>query len=122
VVSQRHEDWTLPPELYDDGGFSSGTIERPALKRLLADVEDGRVDGIVVYKVDRLTPVLPDFAKIVETFDARGEAFNTTTSMGRLPLNVDTVSGHGLKWPCRNRAEPREFLPDSQNTPALIIT
>jgi site-specific DNA recombinase len=95
VVSQRHEGWTLLPELYDDGGFSGGTMERPALKRLLADVEGGRVDVIVVYKVDRLTRALSDFAKIVEILDARGasfvsvtQAFNTTTSMGRLTLNV----------------------------------
>jgi site-specific DNA recombinase len=83
------------PTIYDDGGFSGGNMERPALKRLLADVESGRVDVIVVYKVDRLTRALSDFAKIVEILDARGasfvsvtQAFNTTTSMGRLPLNV----------------------------------
>ena len=95
VVSQRHEGWTLLPDLYDDGGFSGGTMERPALKRLLADVESGRVDVIVVYKVDRLTRALSDFAKIVEILDGHGasfvsvtQAFNTTTSMGRLTLNV----------------------------------
>jgi len=95
VVSQRHEGWTLLPDPYDDGGFSGGTMERPALKRLLADVESGRVDVIVVYKVDRLTRALSDFAKIVEILDGHGasfvsvtQAFNTTTSMGRLTLNV----------------------------------
>jgi len=95
VVSQRHEGWTLLPDLYDDGGFSGGTMERPALKRLLMDVESGRVDVIVVYKVDRLTRALSDFAKIVEILDGHGasfvsvtQAFNTTTSMGRLTLNV----------------------------------
>ncbi|KQR83794.1 hypothetical protein ASG07_08480 [Sphingomonas sp. Leaf343] len=95
VTSQKHEGWTLVPIAYDDGGFSGGSMDRPGLKRLLADVEAGRVDVIVVYKVDRLTRSLADFAKIVEVLDARGasfvsvtQAFNTTTSMGRLTLNV----------------------------------
>jgi site-specific DNA recombinase len=95
IVSQKHEGWVLLAGAYDDGGFSGGTMERPGLKRLLADVEVGRVDVIVVYKVDRLTRALSDFAKIVEVLDARGasfvsvtQAFNTTTSMGRLTLNV----------------------------------
>lgn len=95
VLSQRHEGWTLLPDHYDDGGYSGGTMERPALKRLLAEVEAGRVDVIVVYKVDRLTRALSDFAKIVEILDGKGasfvsvtQAFNTTTSMGRLTLNV----------------------------------
>ena len=95
VMSQRHEGWTLVPDLYDDGGFSGGSMERPGLKRLLADIEAGRVDVIVVYKVDRLTRSLADFAKIVDVLDAKGasfvsitQAFNTTTSMGRLTLNV----------------------------------
>src|SRR5271169_3642211 len=95
IQSQRHEGWTVSPTLYDDGGFSGGTLERPALKRLLADIEAGRIDVVVVYKVDRLTRSLTDFAKIVEIFDGRGvsfvsitQHFNTTTSMGRLTLNV----------------------------------
>ncbi|MBP8231596.1 MAG: recombinase family protein [Rhizorhabdus sp.] len=95
ITSQRHEGWVLVKEAYDDGGFSGGNMERPGLKRLLADVEAGRVDVIVVYKVDRLTRSLADFAKIVEVLDAKGasfvsvtQAFNTTTSMGRLTLNV----------------------------------
>jgi len=95
IASQRHEGWTALPERYDDGGFSGGTMERPALGRLLADVVAGRVDAIVVYKVDRLTRSLADFARIVELLDARQvsfvsvtQAFNTTTSMGRLTLNV----------------------------------
>ena len=95
VQSQKHEGWTLLPTLYDDGGFSGGTLERPALKRLLADIEAGRIDVVVVYKVDRLTRALSDFAKLVEVFDRRGvsfvsitQHFNTTTSMGRLTLNV----------------------------------
>ncbi|MEO5937533.1 MAG: recombinase family protein [Sphingomonas sp.] len=95
VASQRHEGWNLVPAAYDDGGFSGGSMERPGLKRLLADIESGLVDVIVVYKVDRLTRSLADFAKIVDVLDARGasfvsvtQAFNTTTSMGRLTLNV----------------------------------
>ena len=95
ILSQKHEGWSAVREAYDDGGFSGGSMERPGLKRLLADVEAGRVDVIVVYKVDRLTRALSDFAKIVEILDARGasfvsvtQAFNTTTSMGRLTLNV----------------------------------
>jgi DNA invertase Pin-like site-specific DNA recombinase len=95
IVSQKHEGWRLVPSHYDDGGFSGGTMERPGLKRLLADVRAGKVDIIVVYKVDRLTRALSDFAKIVDILDATGasfvsitQAFNTTTSMGRLTLNV----------------------------------
>lgn len=95
ITSQRQEGWQALSTLYDDGGFSGGSMERPGLKRLLADVENGKVDTIVVYKVDRLTRSLADFAKIVEALDARGvsfvsvtQQFNTTTSMGRLTLNV----------------------------------
>ena len=95
VKSQAHEGWRTIPTRYDDGGFSGGTMERPALQRLLADVDAGLVDVIVVYKIDRLTRSLPDFARIVEKFDAREasfvsvtQAFNTTNSMGRLTLNV----------------------------------
>ena len=95
ILSQRQEGWALVPEHYDDGGFSGGTMDRPGLKQLLTEVEAGKVDIIVVYKVDRLTRALSDFAKIVDVLDARGasfvsvtQAFNTTTSMGRLTLNV----------------------------------
>jgi site-specific DNA recombinase len=95
VLSQASEGWNLLPEIYDDGGISGGTLERPALKRLLADVAAGQIDIIVVYKVDRLTRSLLDFAKLVETFDKAGtsfvsvtQSFNTTTSMGRLTLNM----------------------------------
>lgn len=95
ILSQRHEGWTLIPDDFDDGGFSGGSMARPGLQRLLAEIEAGRVDVIVVYKVDRLTRSLADFAKIVERLDARQasfvsvtQAFNTTTSMGRLTLNV----------------------------------
>jgi DNA invertase Pin-like site-specific DNA recombinase len=95
ILSQRHEGWSALPQMYDDGGISGGTMERPALKRLLADVAAGKIDVVVVYKVDRLTRSLADFAKIVEIFDQRQvsfvsvtQAFNTTSSMGRLTLNV----------------------------------
>jgi site-specific DNA recombinase len=95
IKSQKHEGWMALPNLYDDGGYSGGSIERPALKKLLADIQSRAVDVVVVYKVDRLTRSLADFAKIVEIFDAAGvsfvsvtQQFNTTTSMGRLTLNV----------------------------------
>src|SRR6202161_176597 len=95
VRSQAHDGWTLIRTRYDDGGYSGGSTERPALQRLLADIRDRRIDIIVVYKVDRLTRSLADFAKLVELFDAYGvsfvsvtQQFNTTTSMGRLTLNV----------------------------------
>lgn len=95
ILSQRHEGWAELPDRYDDGGFSGGSMDRPGLQRLLEDVRVGRVDVIVVYKVDRLTRALSDFARIVDVFDAAGvsfvsvtQAFNTTTSMGRLTLNV----------------------------------
>ena len=95
IKSQAHEGWRLIRDRYDDGGFSGGSMERPALQKLLADVRARRIDVIVVYKVDRLTRSLADFAKLVELFDAHGvsfvsvtQAFNTTTSMGRLTLNV----------------------------------
>ena len=95
ILSQKHEGWTVLPTMYDDGGFSGGTMERPALKLLLGDIGAGKVDVVVVYKIDRLTRSLFDFAKIVEAFDAKGvsfvsitQQFNTTTSMGRLTLNV----------------------------------
>ncbi|MES2699426.1 MAG: recombinase family protein [Pseudomonadota bacterium] len=95
ILGQRQEGWNLVPNRYDDGGFSGGTMGRPGLKALLAHIEAGLVDVIVVYKVDRLTRSLADFAKIVERLDANAasfvsvmQAFNTTTSMGRLTLNV----------------------------------
>lgn len=95
ILSQRHEGWTLVERRFDDGGFSGGSMQRPGLMALLEDIEAGKVDVIVVYKVDRLTRSLADFAKIVERLDARHasfvsvtQAFNTTTSMGRLTLNV----------------------------------
>ena len=95
VRSQAGEGWRLSKTHYDDGGLSGGTMERPALQRLLDDIRQGLVDVVVVYKVDRLTRALADFAQMVELFDANGvsfvaitQQFNTTTSMGRLTLNV----------------------------------
>jgi site-specific DNA recombinase len=95
ILSQAHEGWEALPDLYDDGGWSGGTMDRPALKQLLEDVASGKVDIIVVYKVDRLTRSLADFARIVDILDHAGasfvsvtQAFNTTNSMGRLTLNV----------------------------------
>jgi DNA invertase Pin-like site-specific DNA recombinase len=95
IKSQKATGWLPLPAMYDDGGFSGGNMERPALRRLLADIEAGQVDTVVVYKVDRLTRSLADFAKIVDAFDSKGvsfvsvtQQFNTTTSMGRLTLNM----------------------------------
>ena len=95
IASQRAEGWVLVRDHYDDGGVSGGTLERPALKRLVADIQEGLVDVVVVYKIDRLSRSLVDFTKLVEVFDANNvtfvsvtQAFNTTTSMGRLTLNI----------------------------------
>jgi site-specific DNA recombinase len=95
IQSQKHEGWLFVGDRYDDGGFSGGTMDRPALQRLLRDVESGRIDVIVVYKVDRLSRSLIDFARIVEVLDKHNvsfvsitQQFNTTTSMGRLTLNI----------------------------------
>jgi site-specific DNA recombinase len=95
IQSQTGEGWRLAKTAYDDGGFSGGSMARPALQRLLADIQQKLVDVVVVYKVDRLTRSLTDFAKMVEAFDQHGvsfvavtQQFNTTTSMGRLTLNV----------------------------------
>src|ERR1700736_4358753 len=93
--SQRHEGWVVIPTAYDDGGFSGGTMQRPGLQHLLADIRLGNVDVVVTYKVDRLTRALADFARLIEIFDRHAvsfvsvtQQFNTTTSMGRLTLNV----------------------------------
>jgi DNA invertase Pin-like site-specific DNA recombinase len=95
VASQKAEGWALVPDRYDDGGFSGANLERPALQRLIADIEARRIDVVVVYKIDRLSRSLMDFAKLVEVFDRNSvtfvsvtQAFNTTTSMGRLTLNI----------------------------------
>src|SRR5690606_21349112 len=95
IKSQQHEGWLCLPEHYDDGGFSGANMDRPALCRLLADIEAGKIDCVVVYKVDRISRSLLDFARIMETFERHNvsfvsvtQAFNTATSMGRLILNV----------------------------------
>ncbi len=95
IASQKAEGWVPVPDAYDDGGFSGGTLDRPALKRLMDDIKAGKVHIVVVYKIDRLTRALMDFSKLVEVFDQHGvtfvsitQSFNTTTSMGRLTLNV----------------------------------
>ena len=95
IASQKPEGWVLVPDRYDDGGWSGGTLERPALKRLTADIEGGRIDVVVVYKIDRLSRSLLDFSKLVEVFEGQSvtfvsvtQSFNTTTSMGRLTLNI----------------------------------
>lgn len=95
VESQKSEGWFLLPDFYDDGGFSGGNMDRPALKRLLADIDVGKINVVVVYKIDRLTRALLDFSRLVEAFDRQNvtfvsvtQSFNTTTSMGRLTLNV----------------------------------
>ncbi|MEO5372588.1 MAG: recombinase family protein, partial [Magnetococcus sp. DMHC-1] len=95
IASQKNEGWLLVPDRYDDGGFSGGTLERPALKRLLADIDAGRINVVIVYKIDRLSRSLMDFSKLVEAFEQRGvtfvsvtQSFNTTNSMGRLTLNI----------------------------------
>lgn len=95
IEAMRGEGWRVVPDLYDDGGFSGGNMDRPALKRLIDDIKAGRIDIVVVYKVDRLSRSLMDFAKLVEILDAHGASFvsvtqhfNTKDSMGRLTLNI----------------------------------
>ena len=121
IASQRSEGWVLVRDQYDDGGISGGTLERPGLKRLLADIEDGLVDVVVVYKIDRLSRSLMDFSKLVEVFDRNGvtfvsvtQSFNTTTSMGRLTLNILLVirpvraRGDGGTYPGQGPRQPDE--------------
>ncbi|OYU72973.1 MAG: resolvase, partial [Alphaproteobacteria bacterium PA3] len=91
IASQKHEGWTLVPKAYDDGGFSGGNLQRPALEELMEDIGKGEIDIIVVYKIDRLTRSLADFAKLTEVLDRHNvsfvavtQQFNTSTSMGRL--------------------------------------
>ena len=95
IDSQRHEGWVSLDDRYDDGGYSGGTLERPALQRLIRDIEAGRVDTVVCYKIDRLSRSLTDFAKLVDVFERNSvtfvsvtQSFCTTTSMGRLTLNI----------------------------------
>ena len=114
IESQRREGWKLVTTRYDDGGYSGGTLERPGLRRLMNDIDAGTIDLIVVYKIDRLTRALNDFAKLVERLDARGasfvsvtQSFNTTTSMGRLTLNV-LLSFAQFDAPSYGRADSRQ--------------
>jgi len=95
IASQRHEGWVCIPDRFDDSGFTGGNMERPALKRLFASIEAGEIDCVVVYKVDRLSRSLLDFARMMEIFDKHSvsfvsvtQQFNTTSSMGRLTLNI----------------------------------
>ena len=95
IQSQKHEGWVLLPDRYDDGGYSGGSMDRPGLQRLLDNVKADKIDVVVVYKVDRLSRSLGDFAQIIDLFDKHGvsfvsvtQQFNTTTSMGRLTLNI----------------------------------
>ena len=120
VASQKHEGWRVLPATYDDGGFSGGSMERPGLERLLADIQSGAVDVVVVYKVDRLTRSLTDFARIVEVFDRHGvslvsvtQAFNTTTSS---PTSRASASGIRSR-PRRRRASGWEAGSRSATTP-----
>ena len=114
IKSQAHAGWTQIRSRYDDGGYSGGSTDRPDLQRLLDDIRARKIDVIVVYKVDRLTRSLADFAKLVELFDAHGvsfvsvtQQFNTTTSMGRLTLNLLSSSG---------RSPPSESASCSENS------
>jgi hypothetical protein len=104
IVSQRHEGWLALPEKYDDGGFTGANMDRPAMQRLLADVRSGLVNCVVVYKVDRLTRSLLDFARIMEVLDKHGttfvsvtQQFNTTASLGRLTLNILLSFAHNAE-------------------------
>ena len=113
-MSQKHEGWTALAARYDDGAYSGGTMERPAVQGLLEDIRARKIDIVVVYKVDRLTRSLADFAKIVEIFDAQGvsfvsvtQAFNTTSSMGRLTLNV-LLSFAAIRARGHRGANPRQ--------------
>lgn len=144
VLSQASEGWSLTPEHYDDGGISGGTLERPALQRLLKDVNEGRIDIIVVYKVDRLTRSLLDFARLVEAFDAAGvsfvsvtQSFNTTTSMGRLTLNMllsfaqferevtaerirDKIAASKARGMWMGGTPPLGYAPDGRNSLTIV--
>ena len=150
IKSQQHEGWTLIEKHYNDGGFSGGTLERPALKELFQDIEDGKVDTVVVYKIDRLTRSLMDFSKIVELFDKMSvtfvsitQQFNTTTSMGRLTLNIllsfaqfeREVTGERIRdkkeasrkkgmWtggiaPIGYKLENKKLIPDEEHIPTV---
>ena len=133
IASQKSEGWQCLPETYDDGGFTGGNMERPALKRLLADIDAGKVDCVVVYKVDRLSRSLLDFARIMEVFEQRKvsfvsvtQQFNTATSMGRLVLNVllsfaqfERSPLWALAFTGRTTARSHAGYPGPTDTPAL---
>ena len=152
IKSQQHEGWVLVEKQYNDGGFSGGTLERPALKKIFQDIEAGEIDTIVVYKIDRLTRSLMDFSKIVELFDKKSvsfvsitQQFNTTTSMGRLTLNIllsfaqferevtgerirDKVAASKKKgmWmsgvaPIGYKLEDKKLIPDESFSPTVQI-
>ncbi len=136
VVSQKAEGWIALRDHFDDGGFSGGTLERPALRRLMKEIEAGKVDVIVVYKIDRLSRSLMDFAKLVEAFDRKcvtfvsvTQSFNTTNSMGRLTLNVlllATLTANEIKGACvlptRPRPASRSQTPDTYQRRPLSKT
>jgi len=112
IASQRAEGWVALRDRYDDGGFSGGTLDRPALQQLIADIEAGLIDVVVVYKIDRLSRALMDFSKLVEIFDRHGvtfvsvtQSFNTTTSMGRLTLNILLSFAQGSRHPAGEPAQ-----------------
>jgi len=150
IKSQQHEGWVLVEKQYNDGGFSGGTLERPALREIFKDIEAGNIDTVVVYKIDRLTRSLMDFSKIVELFDKRSttfvsitQQFNTTTSMGRLTLNIllsfaqfeREVTGERIRdkkaasakkgiWiggpvPIGYKIEEKKLIPDKEYIPTL---
>src|ERR1700736_576735 len=133
IDSQRHEGWVGLRAAYDDGGFSGATMDRPALQQLLADITAGRIDTVVVYKIDRLTRSLADFAKIVEILDAKGasfvsvtQQFNTTTSMGALDpqrpivLRAVRARGHRRAHSRQDRRLEKEGDVDGRGAPARV--
>lgn len=133
ILSQKHEGWSVLATAYDDGGFSGGTIERPALQRLIADIEAGKIDVVVVYKVDRLTRALSDFAKLVEIFDRHGvsfvsitQQFNTTTSMGAADAERAVIvcpvraRGHCRARPRQDRRVQEERHLDGRHAAARL--
>jgi DNA invertase Pin-like site-specific DNA recombinase len=131
IRSQQHEGWVLARTRYDDGGFSGGNLERPALQHLIADIRAGRIDIVVVYKVDRLTRSLADFARLVELFDAEAvsfvsvtQQFNTTSSMGRphaqraAVLRPVRAGGHRRAHPRQDRRLKEKGHVDGRKCPA----
>ena len=145
IRSQGNEGWTALPERYDDGAFSGATLERPALQRLIRDIESAKIDVVVIYKIDRLSRSLLDFAKLIELLDAHHvtmvsvtQQFNTTTSMGRLTLNVllsfaqfereviterirDKVAGAKRRGKWLGGTPPLGYDVDRQNKKLIVI-